>query len=141
MMYFLDSDTLTLGQYRRRGVSERIDAVRPPDSVSVPDMTRAEALKGRVAAILVPADGAAALRAVELLRETETYIARFPLIPFDAAAAGHFDRLLSGKKTWKGGHADLLIACVALAHAATLVTRNVKDFAGIPDLRVENWAG
>ena len=140
MTSLLDSDIVTLGQYGRRGVVARIAAVQPPDAVAVPEVTRAEALKGRVGAVLVAADGPAVLRAVELLRATEEYIARFPLIPFDKAAAAHFDRLRAGKKSWKGGHADLLIACVALARAATLVTRNIKDFVGIPGLKAENWA-
>ncbi len=40
----------------------------------------------------------------------------------------------------KGTHADLLIACIVLAHNATLVTRNTKDFANIPGLKQGNWA-
>jgi tRNA(fMet)-specific endonuclease VapC len=38
------------------------------------------------------------------------------------------------------GRSDLLIACICLADGATLVTRNLKDFQGVPDLRLENWA-
>lgn len=34
---------------------------------------------------------------------------------------------------------DLRIACIALAHDATLLTRNTVDFAQVPALRVENW--
>ena len=34
---------------------------------------------------------------------------------------------------------DLRIAAIALARDATLVTANVRRFARIPDLRVENW--
>jgi len=39
----------------------------------------------------------------------------------------------------KVGRADLLIAAIALAHRATLVTRNVRDFQQIPGLILENW--
>ena len=35
---------------------------------------------------------------------------------------------------------DLLTACIALAHDATLVTRNTRDFAVVPGLKIENWA-
>ena len=35
---------------------------------------------------------------------------------------------------------DLRIAAIALEHAGTLVTRNVRDFQRIPGLAVENWA-
>jgi tRNA(fMet)-specific endonuclease VapC len=34
---------------------------------------------------------------------------------------------------------DLKIASIALAHDATLLTRNTRDFAQVPGLRIENW--
>jgi len=34
---------------------------------------------------------------------------------------------------------DLKIAAICIAHDATLLTRNVRDFEAIPGLRVENW--
>ena len=40
----------------------------------------------------------------------------------------------------KIGRADLLIACIALAHGETLVTRNVRHFKQVPGLTIENWA-
>ncbi len=51
-----------------------------------------------------------------------------------------FDRLRVNKRLKKMGRPDLLIACFALAHKATLVTRNTKDFANVPGLKLENWA-
>ena len=50
------------------------------------------------------------------------------------------DRLKLSKKLRKIGRADMLIACIALGHDATLVTRNVRHFSDVPGLRVENWA-
>jgi tRNA(fMet)-specific endonuclease VapC len=37
------------------------------------------------------------------------------------------------------GPMDALIAAVALANDATLVTNNVREFSRVPGLRVENW--
>ena len=37
------------------------------------------------------------------------------------------------------GTMDLKIACIVLAHDATLLTRNTSDFAQVPGLRFENW--
>ena len=37
------------------------------------------------------------------------------------------------------GPADQLIAGIALANDLTLVTRNTREFARIPGLRLENW--
>jgi tRNA(fMet)-specific endonuclease VapC len=57
------------------------------------------------------------------------------------AHAGHArvsDKLRQHKELKKIGRGDLLIASIALAHQATLVTRNVQDFRQIPGLRVEN---
>jgi tRNA(fMet)-specific endonuclease VapC len=34
---------------------------------------------------------------------------------------------------------ELLISSIALAHRATLVTRNLRHFQQIPGLRLENW--
>jgi tRNA(fMet)-specific endonuclease VapC len=41
-----------------------------------------------------------------------------------------------GKPT---GKIDALIAAVALAHGAVLVTHNTRDFENIEDLTVEDW--
>jgi predicted nucleic acid-binding protein len=37
------------------------------------------------------------------------------------------------------GTMDLKIAAIVLARDATLLSRNVRDFKGIPGLRVDNW--
>lgn len=60
-----------------------------------------------------------------------------PMLEFTFAAAIQF-RILKTLKP-RAGTMDLRIAAIALAHNATLVTRNVRDFAGIPSLRVEDW--
>jgi tRNA(fMet)-specific endonuclease VapC len=54
--------------------------------------------------------------------------------------AAEFDRLRENKKLKKIGRADLLIACIALANRATLVSRNLKHFGQVPGLQAENWA-
>ncbi|MBA4252720.1 type II toxin-antitoxin system VapC family toxin [Serpentinimonas maccroryi] len=62
---------------------------------------------------------------------------------FDAAAAQGYaqvkaQRHRAGRPI---GHADAQIAALALIHEATLVTRNLTDFAGIEGLGVLNpWA-
>ena len=35
---------------------------------------------------------------------------------------------------------DMLNACIALANEALLVTRNIKDYARVKGLRLDNWA-
>jgi predicted nucleic acid-binding protein len=67
-------------------------------------------------------------------------LAEFPVSPLTRSAGEYFDRLKDDKKLRKVGQNDLMNACIALAHDATLVTRNIKDFQPIPGLKVDNWA-
>ncbi|HVK15349.1 MAG TPA: type II toxin-antitoxin system VapC family toxin [Fimbriiglobus sp.] len=103
-------------------------------------ITLIEVLRGRFDALLKAADGAALSRALDGLRSSEAYLAEYRVLPFDAPAVAEFDRLREDKKARKAGRNDLLIACVALAHDATLVTLNLKDFWNFPNLKLENWA-
>ena len=61
------------------------------------------------------------------------------MFPIDDAAAAEFDRLREHKKLKKIGRGDLLIASIALANRATLVTRNQRDFRLVPGLQLDNW--
>jgi tRNA(fMet)-specific endonuclease VapC len=140
MNYLLDTDVFTLAHRATHGLRERIASERAANEVVLSIVTRIEVLRGRIESVLKASDGAGLIRAQDLLRSSETYLADFRILPFDVAAVEHFDRLREDKKVKKTGRADLLIACIALAHGAILVTRNTKDFAHVPGLRLENWA-
>jgi tRNA(fMet)-specific endonuclease VapC len=62
-------------------------------------------------------------------------------LPFDEQCAQHAARIraeLESAGTPIGPH-DVLIAATALRHHAELVTRNVRQFARVPGLRLQNW--
>ena len=66
---------------------------------------------------------------------------RFAVIDFDkedARRAGEIRALLAAQGTPIGPY-DVLIAGQALARDAILVTRNTREFARVPGLRLENW--
>jgi tRNA(fMet)-specific endonuclease VapC len=66
---------------------------------------------------------------------------RFAILPFDAedaARAGEIRAALAVRGTPIGPY-DVLIAGQALARGLILITRNVREFSRIPDLRIENW--
>ena len=66
---------------------------------------------------------------------------RYVCLPLDrdsAACAGRLRQVLNDAGTPIGPY-DLLIAGTALARGLTLVTRNVREFARVPGLRIENW--
>ena len=61
------------------------------------------------------------------------------VLSFDELAAVKF-QVLKGSKL-KVGTMDLRIAAIVLAHDATLLSRNLRDFERIPGLKVEDWTG
>ena len=63
------------------------------------------------------------------------FFAQIPVLPFDQAAAEAYSRL-----PFKRGSYDRLIAAQALSLGLTVVTSNMSDFAGVPGLKVEDWA-
>src|SRR5581483_8229053 len=62
---------------------------------------------------------------------------KIDVLGFDMRAVSIFERLQSSRL--KVGTMDLKIAAIALAHDATVLTRNLKDFNRVPRLRLENW--
>ena len=62
---------------------------------------------------------------------------KIEVLDFDARAATEFERLQ--RLRLRLGAMDLKIAAIALAHSATVFTRNLKDFSRVPGLRVEDW--
>jgi tRNA(fMet)-specific endonuclease VapC len=68
------------------------------------------------------------------LKASLEYFSATEIAEFDASAATVYQRLLRAKI--RIGTMDLKIASIALSRNVTLWTRNIVDFAKIPDLRV-----
>lgn len=137
-MHLLDTDTLTYLHAGHPQVVRRLRDLEDPN-VATTVITRVEILRGRFEFLLKAADGAQLLRAQQLLSRSEELLAQTVTLPIDERSAQEFDRLQSQRGLAKVGRADLLIASIALAHRATLVTRNVRHFSRVPGLMVVNW--
>jgi tRNA(fMet)-specific endonuclease VapC len=138
-MYLLDTDTLSrlhAGDPRVEAHKDRFD----PATVATTVITRIEILRGRFDFVLKAADGAQLRQAREWLRRSKELLRHITVVPLTDAAADRFDELRQNKKLRRIGRADLLIAAIALAHGATLITRNLKHFRLVPGLDVQNWA-
>jgi len=126
----LDTDISSYVIRRRPPViAERFE--RHAEQLCVSVMTAAELRFGTVKA------GRA-----DLARLVEAYLARVTILDWPESATLHYARIRA-KLESRGtpiGNMDLLIACHAVAEQATLVTNNLRHFAGVPELKVEQWS-
>ncbi len=86
--------------------------------------------------------GAAKSRAVKKNQTLATeFLATLPVVGLDLPAAERFGRLKADLE--RGGNiladADLMIAAITQAQGASLVTGNLRHYARIAGLRVEDW--
>jgi len=70
-----------------------------------------------------------------------SFLATLPVLGLNLAAAEHFGRTKSQLESagQRVADADLLIAAIAMAHGATLVTGNHRHYNRIPGLSLEDW--
>ncbi|MCB8946081.1 MAG: type II toxin-antitoxin system VapC family toxin [Ardenticatenaceae bacterium] len=83
----------------------------------------------------------ASAKASENLRRLEQLLQIVDVVDFDQASADSYShlRLTLRQKGKPTGEMDLLIASIAVAHQAVLVTHNTKHFSEIEGLVLEDW--
>lgn len=137
-MFVLDTNHVSELTYRTTAGMRLLQRLDDSDQeVAISAITVEESLRGWLAEIrrnAAPRNQIAAYQ--RLVRQVEVF-ASWLVLPWDKDAADRFDSLMSLRR--QVGTQDLKIACICLAHEATLLTRNLADFRPIPGLRVENW--
>jgi len=129
-MYVLDTNTL-IYFFRGQGkVAERLLAT-PPAEVAIPAVSIYE-LEVGIAKSAHPA---------KRRRELDELLEAVTVLPFDraAAVAAAGVRSTLEKAGRPIGPLDTLIAGTALAHRATLVTRNTREFKRVSKLALIDW--
>lgn len=137
-MHLLDTNIVTALYAGNELVIRRLERLDDPQ-VAITIITKVELLRGRIDYLLKAIDGESLLRAQSLLAQTEQLLNDLRIIPFEQTAIAQFERLRSQKSLRKMGRSDLLIASLTLANRATLVTRNIKDFQQVANLKLINW--
>ncbi len=137
MIYLLDTDHVSLNQRGDPLVSARIQAAGP-SQIAISVITVEEQLRGWLAAVRNATTPQARVTAYERLRMAVEYFASVTLLDYTPAA----DALTTDlrRQGVRVGTQDLRIAAVALAHGATLVTRNGHDFRQVPGLTIVDWS-
>lgn len=132
-MYLYDTDTLS-NLFKRSpsaNLVEHIAAV-PVDEQFTSSITLSELYYGAYRQTS---------RTALLLAHIDVVLHNLTVLSFDIDAARQFGSLRAELE--RAGtplaDADLRIASIALTRGLTLVSANVRHFARVPDLRVENW--
>ncbi len=120
--FLLDTNCCIYLLSRTRPVLEAKVAKRPSGSVGISAIVGAELILG-----FSNADS-------KLKVMLERFLQEFPVQPFDEKAARAY-----AKVPFRRGKLDRLVAAHALSLEATLITNNVRDFADVPELKLQNW--
>jgi len=136
-MFILDTDHISLFQRNNKNVVARVSET-PPDRLATTVITLEEQIRGRLEMVRKAKSDEEIVRAYKNLLATFVYFQNVSVIGFDEKSQMAFTSLQ--KKKIRIGTQDLRIASVALAHDATIVTRNRRHFTSVPSLKIEDWS-
>ncbi len=136
-LYVLDTDTLVLFQEGHGEVCRRVLS-HPIEELATTAITVEEQLSGWYTLLRRAKDTRQLAHAYQRLVDSVEVLGQFHILSFTEAAIDRFIYLKGLKLGVR--HADLRIAAITLEYLGTLVTRNVKDFRGIPDLPIVDWS-
>ena len=139
IMFILDTDHISiLDRSTPESPLARRLALVPADQLAVTIVSFEEQMRGWTAYLskLRSFDGQPS--AYIKLNRLLDFFCDVEVLPFDESALQHLQRLWLTRT--RVGTMDLKIASIALAHDATELTRNSKDFGKVPGLRIEDWS-
>lgn len=131
MMYLLDTDICIHLLNQADKELEAQFRARSPADIALCSIVKAELLYGAHRSSRVDAN----------LQRLAFFFSPLQSLSFDDRCTGHY-ALIRADLAAQGqliGPNDLLIAAIARAHNATLVSRNVAEFQRIAGLRLETW--
>lgn len=140
-MIILDTDIISLLDRKDGEAFEKLErrfaAVPDDERVCATIISFEEHMRGWLAQIAGARKPEAQVIAYgRLQRLLQEYQLR-DLLPYDDAAAAVFISLQ--RQRIRVGTMDLRIGAIALTYDALLISRNLRDFKRIPNVRVEDW--
>ena len=136
-LYVLDTDILVLFQEGNEAVCRRI-CRHAVDELATTVITIEEQLSGWYTLVRRAKGPEQLARAYQRLADSVAFLTHFRILSFTEEAIQRYEQLQSQKLGTR--KMDLRIAAITLENAGTLITRNMRNFQGIPGLAIENWA-
>lgn len=139
-MHLLDTDTLSAFIRGDATVRTRIRST-PADEIWISSVAVEELLRGYLAEVAreprkrsAPNWDVVSGGLIEVIR----VLGEFNILPYDDRAEEHYRRFDAAIR--RIGRTDCRVAASAIVHQMTVVSRNVRDFARIPGVAVEDWS-
>ena len=126
MSYLLDTNICIGLLKHKKKLMEHLQ-IYSPDELLICSIVKAELLYGAHNSQQIN-------RNLNVLRK---FFDQFQSLIFDDQAAEYYGSVLASLKKWGTpiGINDLMIACIALAHQSTVITRNISEFQRVPGLK------
>lgn len=135
--FLLDTDTLSLFQSGHPGVTQRL-AARTEAVVSVAVISVEEQLRGWFTRVRRAKKRTELAEVYLRFANAIRFLAGLHIEPFTESAIARYEGLRKVHRS--AGKNDLRIAAIALESGLTVVTRNLRDFAPITGLQIEDWS-
>ena len=136
-LFVLDTDMLTLNQRSHPVVVRRV-AQHDPDDLTISVITVEEQLTGWYTVIRQAKTKQKLSRGYSQLAECVETLSDLRVLPFNEACIDRFEALRGARIPVRS--IDLRVAATVLEFGGTLVTRNIRDFALVPGLVLEDWS-
>lgn len=138
-MFILDTNAITDDQNAHPILSAKVRNT-PREQLFTTSVTLEEQLKGRLAYINRHRNNPhRSTQGHTALIQTIYYFSKWNILSYNEDADAIFRQLRSQRIRIRVGSQDLRIVAIGLLHSFTVVTRNIRDFAQVPNLDVEDW--
>ena len=135
-LFVLDTDMLSHLQRGHPRVAAQC-AARRPDELAITVISLEEQLSGWYTLVRQTKKPDELVSAYQSLIDSVKFLSRLTILPLTLPALGRFQQLVTLRLNV--GRMDLRIASIVLEHQGVCVTRNVRDFALVPGLVLEDW--
>jgi tRNA(fMet)-specific endonuclease VapC len=138
-LFILDTDSASLFLAGNQKLIYRVTQEVP--NVVTTIVTVQELFNGWAGRVNDPAQANNLVRIYGKLWQTTEFLKTIEILTFsELANTYHQNSILEHKFLAKKRlEKDMRIAAIALSVSGTVITRNYKDFAQVPDLKIEDW--
>jgi len=136
-LYVFDSDILSLLQTGNPTVLARASKCAPGE-IAIAVITVEEQIRGWFTLVRRAKKPPQVAFAYQQLADRVSDLSRMRILPYSERAIAMYGLMKKAKLRIDAN--DMRIAAIAMEHDGVVITRNVRDFCQIPDVKYEDWS-